>query len=122
MATNNQPINYKYSIKAWWLYLWYKPIYIEVNKDNQHSEWLFENKIEHRYYCSKRLLPWIIVSMIISPLIILYGGIVQLHQSINDIRELDYQWLEGKSSRLDLNGRLTAIILLKGSSRPYNNK
>lgn len=122
MTTSNNPINYKYSLKAWWLYLWYKPLYIEVNQDDPQSEYLFDNKIQHRYYCTKRILPWLIVLIIISPLIILYGGVIQLYYTYNDIKQYEERWLEGKSSRLNLNGRLTAVVLLKHSSRPYSNK
>lgn len=122
MTTSNNPINYKYSLKAWWLYLWYKPLYIEVNQDDPQSEYLFDNKVQHRYYCTKRILPWLIVLIIISPLIILYGGVIQLYYTYNDIKQYEERWLEGKSSRLDLNGRLTAVVLLKHSSRPYSNK
>lgn len=122
MTTSNNPINYKYSLKAWWLYLWYKPLYIEVNQDDPQSEYLFDNKVQHRYYCTKRILPWLIVLIISSPILLIYGGLGYLIHLIADIWTMEEQWLEGKSSRLDLNGRLTAVVLLKHSSRPYSNK
>lgn len=121
-TSNNNPINYTYSLKAWWLYLWYKPLYIQVNQDDQQSKYLFDNKIQHRYYCTKRMWPWLIILVIVSPLIILYGGVVQLYNTFNDIKQYEERWLEGKSSRLDLNGRLTAVVLLKYSGRPYSNE
>ena len=99
-------------IKAFWLFLWYKPIYKNIEKREEYDDGEIEVYNEERWYVNKRKVSWYLLFPFLFVFIFIYGGFKSLIIYILWVETNEERWITGLKKDINFRDRLSVVLSL----------